>query len=142
MSEDNLASAECGTPAYRTPSYIRVSCALSGYTKCVTSFARLTSQNDCFFSNIFAIFRSPRLLESSAARAMGRSLVERRLGLFDTSIFLKLVWIRHILGSIPSGSAYTLWILDIEVFGTKITQLLILIFINHIFFVLRRFVVQ
>ncbi|CAJ0598211.1 unnamed protein product [Cylicocyclus nassatus] len=62
MSEDNLASAECGTPAYRTPSYIRVSCALSGYTK------------------------TPRHLESSAARAMGRSLVERRLGLFDTSM--------------------------------------------------------
>ncbi|EYB90271.1 hypothetical protein Y032_0222g2640 [Ancylostoma ceylanicum] len=62
MSEDNLASAECGTPAYRTPSYIRVSCALSGYTK------------------------SPRHLENSASRAMGRSLVERRLGMFDASM--------------------------------------------------------
>ncbi|WKY00398.1 hypothetical protein Q1695_014895 [Nippostrongylus brasiliensis] len=61
MSEDNLAVANCGTPAYRVPSYVRISCALSGYTK------------------------SPRYLEGSASRAMGRSIVERRLGLFQCS---------------------------------------------------------
>ncbi|VDM60108.1 unnamed protein product [Angiostrongylus costaricensis] len=60
VSEDNLAVAECGTPAYRVPSYIRVSCALNGYTK------------------------SPRHLESSATRSLGRSLVERRLGMFES----------------------------------------------------------
>ncbi|KAK5977244.1 hypothetical protein GCK32_002754 [Trichostrongylus colubriformis] len=61
MSEDNLAVSECGTPAYRVPSYVRISCALSGYR------------------------RSPRYLENSASRAMGRSIVERRLGLFEKS---------------------------------------------------------
>uniref|UniRef100_A0A7I4Y9R4 Disks large-associated protein 1 n=1 Tax=Haemonchus contortus TaxID=6289 RepID=A0A7I4Y9R4_HAECO len=61
MSEDNLAFAECGTPAYRVPSYVRISCALSGYRK------------------------SPRYLEGSATRTMGRSIVERRLGLFEHS---------------------------------------------------------
>ncbi|KAK6034919.1 hypothetical protein COOONC_27573 [Cooperia oncophora] len=61
MSEDNLAVAECGTPAYRVPSYVRISCALSGYRK------------------------TPRFLEHSASRAMGRSIVERRLGLFEKS---------------------------------------------------------
>uniref|UniRef100_A0A158P733 DEK_C domain-containing protein n=1 Tax=Angiostrongylus cantonensis TaxID=6313 RepID=A0A158P733_ANGCA len=60
VSEDNLAVAECGTPAYRVPSYIRVSCALNGYTK------------------------SPRHLESSATRSLGSSLVERRLGMFES----------------------------------------------------------
>ncbi|KAJ1365909.1 hypothetical protein KIN20_026381 [Parelaphostrongylus tenuis] len=61
MSEDNLAVVECGTPAHRVPSYIRVSCALNGYTK------------------------SPRHLENSALRPMGLSLVERRLGMYEST---------------------------------------------------------
>ncbi|ETN77830.1 hypothetical protein NECAME_10754 [Necator americanus] len=83
MSEDNLASAECGTPAYRTPSYIRVSCALSGYTK------------------------TPRRLENSASRAMGRSIVERRLGMFDTSMSSRYT-IHFISSVLPVSHKYAL----------------------------------
>ncbi|RCN43828.1 hypothetical protein ANCCAN_10217 [Ancylostoma caninum] len=86
MSEDNLASAECGTPAYRTPSYIRVSCALSGYTK------------------------SPRHLENSASRAMGRSLVERRLGMFDASMssrYVRSVYVCTLFGDVSFADVHS-----------------------------------
>ncbi|CAI4230373.1 unnamed protein product [Auanema sp. JU1783] len=59
MSEDNLASAECGTPAHRVPSYVKISCTLNGYSK------------------------SPRqqtqISDSPLRSTKGMSLVERRL---------------------------------------------------------------
>uniref|UniRef100_A0A1I7XB93 DEK_C domain-containing protein n=1 Tax=Heterorhabditis bacteriophora TaxID=37862 RepID=A0A1I7XB93_HETBA len=59
MSEDNLASTDCGVSPYRTPSYVRISCALNGY------------------------MRSPMSTGGSPVKTMAKSLVERRLWQFQ-----------------------------------------------------------
>lgn len=58
MSEDNLAMADCGTPAHKVPSYMRISNTLYGYN------------------------RSPRCELESNLQSLGQSLVERRLNAF------------------------------------------------------------
>ncbi|GMT18669.1 hypothetical protein PFISCL1PPCAC_9966, partial [Pristionchus fissidentatus] len=65
MSEDNLASGECGGTPYRTPSYVRISCTLNGYR----SPSRL---------NQTPITTTPTRPKTQA-NGMGKSLVERRL---------------------------------------------------------------
>lgn len=65
MSEDNLASGECGGTPYRTPSYVRISCTLNGYR----SPSRLNQ------TPITATPTRPKTTNNG----MPKSLVERRL---------------------------------------------------------------
>ncbi|GMR41939.1 hypothetical protein PMAYCL1PPCAC_12134, partial [Pristionchus mayeri] len=65
MSEDNLASGECGGAPFRTPSYVRISCTLNGYR----SPSRLNQ------TPITTTPTRPKITNNG----MPKSLVERRL---------------------------------------------------------------